>query len=98
MFTQNKSNRRTTAFKSVVVGASVMIGLVLASSPVHAASACKGLDNNACGTSTSCTWVKGYERKDGRSVSAFCRAKASSKSSAKPSQSLSKVNKSNSKK
>ena len=36
MSTQNKSNRRTAAFKSVVVSASFMIGLVLASSPVQA--------------------------------------------------------------
>ena len=102
MSTQNKSKRRTAAFKSVVVSASVMIGLVLASSPVQAASACKGLDTKACGTSTSCSWVNGYERKDGRSVSSFCRAKASAKSSAKeikPAIKLAtKTNKANSKK
>ena len=82
MSTQNKSKRRIAAYKSVVVSASVVIGLVLASTPVQAASACKGLDNQACGTSTSCLWVNGYERKDGRTVSSFCRSKPAAKSSA----------------
>ena len=82
MSTQNKSKRRTAAYKSVVVSASVVVGLVLASAPAQAASACKGLDNKACGSSTSCLWVNGYERKDGRTVSSFCRAKPAAKSSA----------------
>ena len=102
MFTQNKSNRRAAAFKSAAVSASFMIGLVLASSPVQAVSACKGLDTKACGTATSCSWVNGYERKDGRSVSSFCRAKSSAKSSAKVAEpatkSAAKTNKTNSKK
>ena len=43
------------------------------------ASNCKGLENDACVASKSCSWVAGYERKDGRQVKAFCRAKPGAK-------------------
>lgn len=45
------------------------------------ASNCKGLENTACGANTSCSWVGSYERKDGRKVNAFCRAKPAGKKS-----------------
>ena len=49
---------------------------ILSSSQVSAASACKGLDNKSCAEQSSCGWVQSYERKDGRTVNAFCRTKA----------------------
>ncbi|MFT5135969.1 MAG: hypothetical protein ACI9XU_000906 [Arenicella sp.] len=52
---------------------------LLASSGVNAASACKGLDDAACGSAASCGWVNGYERKDGKKVSSFCRTKSGKK-------------------
>ncbi|RBP52644.1 hypothetical protein [Arenicella xantha] len=48
-----------------------------------AASACKGLDTDACASNSSCRWVEGYERKDGRQVKAFCRSSPVSKKAAK---------------
>lgn len=48
-----------------------------------AASSCKGLEASACSSDSSCSWVGGYERKDGRKVSAFCRAKPKSKNEPK---------------
>lgn len=48
-----------------------------------AASACKGLDNAACNSGSNCSWVAGYERKDGRKVSAFCRTSSAAKRTAK---------------
>ncbi len=52
------------------------------SGQVSSASACKGLDNAACGSNSACSWVEGYQRKDGRQVKAFCRTKPSFKKSA----------------
>ena len=43
------------------------------------ASQCKGLDNGACSAKASCSWVEGYERKDGRTVKSFCRTKSVAK-------------------
>ena len=63
-------------------------GLLLSGS-INAASACKGLDNTACGASASCGWVESYQRKDGRTVKAFCRTKSVSK--AKASEASSKA-------
>ena len=51
------------------------------SGSAFAASACKGLDNAACGANASCGWVEGYERKDGRKVKSFCRTTSSAKKS-----------------
>lgn len=42
-------------------------------------SECKGLENSACSTKKVCSWVEGYERKDGRQVKSFCRTKSSIK-------------------
>jgi len=99
MFIQNKTIRRTaTTVKSGVVSASLIIGLALASSPTQAASACKGLDTKACGSSSSCQWINGYERKDGRTVSSFCRTKAKARTSAKVAQPATKTARANSKK
>jgi len=48
---------------------------------------CKGMENAQCMSNTDCSWVQGYERKDGRKVSAFCRSKGTPKSAAASSPS-----------
>jgi len=58
---------------------SVLFGLLFGSVQTYAASQCKGLESSKCDQNASCTWIDGYERKDGRKVSAFCRAKPKSK-------------------
>ena len=42
---------------------------------VSADSKCKGLSESQCNGDGDCTWVSGYEQKDGDKVSAYCRAK-----------------------
>lgn len=41
-----------------------------------AATDCKTLSKDQCVKETAqCTWIKSYERKDGKIVDAYCRAK-----------------------
>ena len=54
------------------VAASAMLFAVGSAS----ASACKGLEQAACGKKSDCTWVEGYQRKDGAKISGYCRAKS----------------------
>lgn len=56
-----------------------LIGLIMVAAPVTAANVCKGLDTSACNKSSSCGWVEGYQRKDGRSVKSFCRTNSRAK-------------------
>lgn len=59
--------------------ATLLCILGLGLSPAHAATKqCKELSKTACSSSNSCSWVKGYTRKDGVKVSSFCRKKAKS--------------------
>lgn len=62
-----------SSFASVVV-----VAVSLFSAQANAAD-CKGKAQNACSSDTACSWIKGYERKDGRTVSSFCRAKPQTK-------------------
>lgn len=55
---------------------SALLCASLASGSASAASECKGLENAACGANAACGWIEGYERKDGRKVKSFCRAKS----------------------
>lgn len=66
-----------TPSKTVAVTALFIVSLFSASQA--GAASCKGLEQAKCGAESSCSWVKGYERKDGRKVKAFCRTKASAK-------------------
>ncbi|WP_456376616.1 hypothetical protein [Thiolapillus sp.] len=34
---------------------------------------CKGMEKPDCTASSSCRWVKGYERSDGRAIAGYCR-------------------------
>jgi hypothetical protein len=65
--------------KSVnIIGALIAASaLTLGVGSAQAASACKGLDQGACGKKSDCTWVGGYTRKDGAKVSGYCRTKSS---------------------
>jgi hypothetical protein len=54
----------------------VLLGPVTAS----AASACKGIEKDACAAKDECLWVDGYMRKDGRSVSAHCKTRSGGRS------------------
>lgn len=63
---------RTFLLTATLAGVS-MTGQVLA------AGACKGLQETACSSNTSCSWIAGYERKDGRQVKSFCRNKPGAK-------------------
>lgn len=65
--------------KSLVI--SSLLVLLTINTQAQAASACKGLDNSACGSTNACSWVDGYTRKDGKSVKSFCRTKATNKKS-----------------
>lgn len=76
--TQNQSKATSTIVRTGLIALS-LTGSLLVASPAAAASACKGLDNSACTDNTSCGWVEGYQRKDGRSVKSFCRIKSASK-------------------
>jgi hypothetical protein len=78
--TNTKIKTNSIIARSSLVALS-LIGSLLVSGPVSAASACKGLDNSACGSKSSCGWVEGYQRKDGRSVKSFCRSKSVAKKS-----------------
>jgi hypothetical protein len=82
MKTTNTQIKINSAFARSSLIALSLIGSLLVSVPVAAASACKGLDNSACSSKSSCGWVDGYQRKDGRSVKSFCRTKSVAKKSA----------------
>ena len=34
---------------------------------------CKGMEKSSCTASSSCRWVKGYERADGKAIAGYCR-------------------------
>lgn len=73
------------SFINRLIALSILSLSVLLLSPVHAASACKGLSKSSCGSKSSCTWVDGYTRKDGKQVSAYCRTVSKKKSDSKQS-------------
>lgn len=49
--------------------------LAIISQPTSAEVICKGLDTEMCELHDHCRWVNGYERKDGRTVTGYCRTK-----------------------
>jgi len=58
---------------------SVLVFVATFCSPAFAASPCKGVAQNACSVADQCVWVKGYTRKDGRSVSSYCKLRSRKK-------------------
>ena len=57
----------------------IIVGTILSMPASFAASQCKGLVKGDCDKLASCSWVDGYERKDGKKVAAFCRSKPQQK-------------------
>lgn len=61
----------------------VTAGALLVLSPfAGAASQCKGMSEQACASESACSWVQGYTRKDGRTVSSHCKLSRGNRSSA----------------
>ena len=60
--------------------AAIIVTSVYLFAPQTFASDCKGMEQSACASEASCSWIEGYTRKDGRTVKSFCRAKPGSKS------------------
>ena len=59
--------------RGALLCAGLITTLPMTSATTLAASHCKGLAETACASDSSCRWVAGYERKDGRQVVAHCR-------------------------
>lgn len=77
------------------LGTALAVGVLLSAPSAFAASQCKGLIENACANDAACSWVEGYTRKDGRTVSSHCRTKRNSETAKKSdgdSLQLSKAN------
>ena len=89
-FNNSTSNSiRNTPSKAALVRSFLLTASmagVIHSGSVSAAGACKGLENEACNSNASCSWVEGYERKDGRKVKSFCRSKSRSSNQAGKTQ------------
>jgi hypothetical protein len=63
---------RSAAAALIAVGCALALG----SGTALAESACKGLEQAACEKASDCVWVGGYEKKDGKQVSGYCRSKS----------------------
>ena len=62
--------------KWIMISHALILTLVFASfGSLAAKSQCQGLSEKECSSDDSCTWVSGYEQKDGDKVKAYCRAK-----------------------
>ena len=85
MFNSISTKIKAVQLDPVLISVALGTALALSSGPINAASQCKGLENSACRANTSCSWVEGYKRKDGKSVNSFCRAKAKPKALTKKS-------------
>jgi len=62
-----------TRFPSSSLTATLVAGALLYVPHAAAASECRGLAENTCGTEEACTWVRPYVRKDGREVRGHCK-------------------------
>lgn len=59
------------------IAAAAMLASIQASdaAPEAAENPCKGLQTDACGANTSCSWVRPHKVKSGKEVAGFCRRK-----------------------
>lgn len=64
---------RSVSFFIAVLG--VCGAFFVAAQGARAELICKGLDHSICTATPGCGWTKGFTRKDGRVVKAFCRKK-----------------------
>jgi hypothetical protein len=78
----NSSTIRKSALLLAIAG-------LFAVSPVSfAAGACKGMQQDACSSDSSCSWINSYTTKKGKTINAYCRNKSkSNKSKAVPDSS-----------
>lgn len=61
--------------RSATLGISIAFGMMtMLPGASLAESQCKGMEKGACERKTDCTWVDGYKRKDGKTVSSYCRS------------------------
>ena len=61
-----KANMMISTLTAVIV-------LSLASGYSNADNVCKGMEKSDCAASSSCRWIKGYERADGSAIAGYCR-------------------------
>ncbi|TGK11509.1 hypothetical protein EHO60_04170 [Leptospira fletcheri] len=57
------------------LGLALSLFLITAWGSLSAESKCHGLSKGQCEADSDCTWVSGYQKKDGKNVEAYCRAK-----------------------
>ncbi len=73
-------NRPTLASNSSAIRKTVLVlaatGLISISQLSSAAGTCKGLQQDACGGDNSCSWIKSYTTKKGKTINAYCRNKS----------------------
>jgi len=60
--------------KSVLLLAAT--GLLSISQFSFAAATCKGMQQDACSSENSCSWVNSYTTKNGKTITAYCRNKS----------------------
>lgn len=75
----------TLASNSSTVRKSVLLltitGLFSLSPLSFAAASCKGLQQDACKSNSSCSWINSYTTKKGNTINAYCRNKPKPSSS-----------------
>ncbi len=79
--------KKTSVGSSRFLTILAMSGALALLSQSTIAAECKGMEKSSCERQDSCTWVDGYERKDGVKVSPYCRNKGGKKSSSSTSSS-----------
>ena len=71
----------------------LIAGLLSFSQLSSAAGACKGMQQDACSSNNSCSWINSYSTKKGNTIKAYCRNKSkSSKSTDVPDSSKTEKN------
>jgi len=74
MKTPTLASNTSAIRKTVLVLAAT--GLISISQLSSAAGTCKGLQQDACSSDNSCSWVKSYSTKSGKTIKAYCRNKS----------------------
>lgn len=62
-----------------MIPAFICVSLGLGATAAFAKGECKGSSKSVCSADKSCSWVKGYVKKDGKKVTAYCRVKSGKK-------------------
>lgn len=62
-----------------MIPAIICVSLGLGVTAAFAKGECKGLSKSVCSADKSCSWVKGYVKRDGKKVTAYCRVKTGKK-------------------